>query len=95
MNAPPSPMGQAVRQAIADHNAQPAVDRRHLDLLRAAALRLDTAEWEETLLRTQFITSVRLLNQAMALLAPFLETDSQVSDLNAQFIQFARRNKTI
>lgn len=92
---PTSPMGQAVRQAIADHNMQPAIDRRHLELLRAAATRLDACEAEETALRGQYVTAVRLLNSAMGLVGRSAVTATEINTLQQQVASFTLRNSTI
>jgi hypothetical protein len=60
----PSTLASAVRTAIADHNKQPAIDRNHLTLLRAAATRLDAADTEETALRERYAEACRLLREA-------------------------------
>jgi len=87
-------MGQAVRQAIKDHNTQPAVDRRHLELLRAAAIRIDTAEQEETELRGRLVTALRLLNSAMLLVGSNC-TATDIQTLRNQVSSFITRNPSL
>ena len=91
MPTPHSAMGDAIRAAIAEHNAQPCVNRRHLELLRAAATRIDACDQEETILRGKWITAHKLLQQAMALLGTDV-TATAVNTLRTQVDFYTLRN---
>lgn len=81
MNVPVSRMGQAVRTAIEYYNTHPVIDRAHLETLRAAALRLDTCEAEETALRANYAEAVNLLGMVSDAVPPLRVYDALLDEV--------------